>query len=103
LSAQYAGDGPGRVQLLPTLRARVFFDAATVTVAAFDHFAIAPAELSVEYRGFTLGYVAPLGALAGARFRLAENTQLDVTALAFRLGNAEVALLTLSGVYGATK
>lgn len=99
-SAQYVGIGPSRIQWLPTASARLGFEGWALAAGIFDDHAVAPATLSLEVGQFALGYVAPLGALAQARFPLAQRFDLVVRALAFRLINAETASLSVSTTLG---
>jgi hypothetical protein len=102
-SAQYIGIGPSRVQWLPTARARLGFEGWAIAAGIFDDHAVAPATLSVEIGQFGLGYVAPVGALAQARFHLGNRLDLLVRALAFRLFNTETAFVTVSTRFGGTR
>jgi len=99
-SAQYIGVGPSRIQWLPTASARLGFDRWEIAAGIFEDHAVAPATLSVEIGRLGVGYVAPLGALAQARFQLAERFDILVRGLAFRLMNTETAFVTVSASFG---
>ena len=101
-SAQYIGIGPSRIQWLPTASARLGFEGWALAAGILDDHAIAPATLSLEVGQFGVGYVAPIGALAQARFPLTPTLNLLVRGLAFRLMNAESAFLTVSANFGGT-
>jgi hypothetical protein len=101
-SAQYIGIGPSPIQWLPTASARLGFEGWALAAGILDDHAIAPATLALEVGQFGVGYVAPIGALAQARFPLTDRMDLLVRALAFRLMNAESAFLTISANFGGT-
>ncbi|MBI3182835.1 MAG: hypothetical protein HYZ28_11915 [Myxococcales bacterium] len=97
---QYSLSAQPRLQLLPTFRAQLRLGELSFVAGVFDYRGQAPAHLTFEVGDFGLGYVAPMGALVTGRIRLAEHVGLEATALAFRLANAEVAMLTISAVAG---
>jgi hypothetical protein len=96
-SLQYAAGAQPRTQLLPTARLEWRPGDFGLSAGVFDVHAIAPARLSVEFRDYGLGFVAPLGLEARARFQLGQRLSLRVQGLAFQAGNAQVALLMISG------
>ena len=87
-------------QWLPSLRASYAFARWGLSLGVFDFYSTVPAHLTVEVGDYGVGYVAPLGALVTARFRLRDYVGLKVTALAFRLFNAEVGMVTLTASVG---
>ena len=99
--AQLAPLAQPSLQYAPTLRAAWRFDCFAVSAGVFDLHALAIARLSVETEDFGLGYVAPLGAEAHATLRLGRGFGVRVQGLAFRVGDAQVGFLMLSGVFEA--
>lgn len=90
---------PGAVpamQVLPSVAGSYSFGRWGLGAGVFDLHALAPARLSFETKEFSLGYVAPLGALAGLRLRIHERWGVRLSALAFKAGAAEVAFVSLS-------
>jgi hypothetical protein len=86
--------------LLPTLRLDLDFGVVGVVLGVLDHLALMPAHLDVKLGRYSVGWVAPLGLLAGADFVLLNGFGLRVLGFLFKLGNAESAMLTLSGTWG---
>jgi hypothetical protein len=82
-------------QWLPSLRASYSFGGWGLSAGIFDHYAMAPAHLTLEVGNYGVGYVAPLGALLTARFRLRDFFGVRVAAMAYRLFNTEVAMVTV--------
>lgn len=101
---QWTADARPALQFLPTLRGSVDFGSFGLTLGVFDSLGLIPAHLSADVRvgrgGFSVGYVAPIGALLSAQLPLDERFGLRVTAFAFKLLQTEVAMVTLSGTYG---
>lgn len=82
-------------QWLPSLRASYSFGGWGLSAGLFDHYATAPAHLTLEVGNYGVGYVAPLGALATARFRLRDFFGVKVAAMAYRLFTTDVAMVTV--------
>jgi hypothetical protein len=97
---QHAPIAQPALQTLPSLRAELWFSEFGTSLGIFDHQGLAPAHVSLELRDFSLGYVAPIGAVLGARVRLRKYVALRFSALAFRLFSADVALFTVSVAAG---
>jgi hypothetical protein len=96
--AQVAPGTPA-TQWAPTLTAAHTFDRFGLSAGIFDVHGIALARASFEQELFGVGYVAPIGLEAHTRFRLGSAVFLRVQALAFRVFNAQVAFVSLSGVF----
>ncbi|MHB8872854.1 MAG: hypothetical protein ACYC8T_04140 [Myxococcaceae bacterium] len=99
-SFQFVGRARPDGQWLPSLRATYLFSGWGLSAGLFDFYATVPAHLTLELGDFGVGYVAPIGALATARFRVGRSLGLKVGAMAFRLFNTEVAMVTVTASWG---
>lgn len=97
---QYARLAEPTTQWLPSLRAEGTFGEWGLALGVFDYCATAPLHLSFQLGDWSVGYVAPLGAVVTARLRLLDGFGVQLAALAYRLANTDVAMLTLSAVLG---
>ena len=97
---QLMGSGPAPAQWLPSLHAGWRAGRFGLSSGVFDGLGYMPAHLSAHWEGFSLGYVLPLGARAGAAFRVSPNLGLRVDAFAFAIGSYQTALLTVAAVFG---
>ena len=97
---QLMGSGPAPAQWLPSLHAGWRSGRFGLSSGVFDGLGYVPAHLSAHWEGFSLGYVLPLGARAGAAFRVSPQLGLRVEAFAFALGSYQTALLTVAAVFG---
>lgn len=86
-------------QLLPSARVGYAFDRFALSAAVFDLDALALARVSVDVGNWGVGYLAPLGAEAHARFPVAPRYALRVQLFAFRAASAQVAFLSLGGSF----
>lgn len=101
---QVAPGAAPAMQLLPSFRGEAkFTERLRFSAALFELHGFVPLQLAWEQDDFFLGYAAPLGVTAGFRTRISEELQLDVRAVAFRLYNTELALISISGVAGAAR
>lgn len=82
-------------QVLPSLRAQVDFGRFGLSAGVFDIYGQVPLHLSAELGDFSIGYAAPLGLVASARFRLPKGLRLRVQGFVYRLFDAEAGMLTL--------
>lgn len=96
---EYGAVAVPALQLLPSLRAQASFGAWGLSAGLFDHHALALAHLTVELGDYGIGYLAPLGLTAHARFWLTPKVALTLQALAGTLGNTQQALLTTGLVF----
>jgi hypothetical protein len=80
--------------VLPSLRASLATGDVTWQLGVFDVHGLAPAHLSAVWRGFTLGYVAPLGARAAYRWE--KRWPLTFEGLYSRLGTVDTLLVTIA-------
>lgn len=85
-------------QWLPSARLQLALGEWGLSAGLFDYFGQVPFHLSASVGPVELGYAAPLGAVLTARVRVSGNWGVKVSALAFRLGNAELAMVTVSGL-----
>ncbi len=96
---QHASAARPKVQLLPTLRARVANEELGLKLGLFEHHGLMPLHLTADVGDFSLGWVLPMGVLGEARIRLTPRWSFAAAAFAFRLANAEVAMVSVSAVY----
>lgn len=96
---EYGAVAVPALQILPSLRAQASFGAWGLSAGLFDHHALALAHLTVELGDYGIGYVAPLGLTAHARFWLTPQMALSLQALAGTIGNTQQALLTTGLVF----
>lgn len=97
---QWTAQTAPALQLVPQLRVSYDFGRVGATLGVFDQLGLVPAHLS----GFTrlgaarvsLGYVAPLGVLAGVDVPLTAGLGVRVTGFVFKLFQSEYAMLTLA-------
>jgi hypothetical protein len=82
-------------QVLPSLRAQVDFGRFGLSAGVFDIYGQVPFHLSAEVGDFSLGYAAPLGFVASARFKLPKGLRLRVQTFVYRLFEADAGMLTL--------
>ncbi len=91
------------VQVLPQLRAAYDFGPFGLAVGVFDQLALVPAHLSGFFRvgatRLSIGYVAPLGAMAGIDVPLTGRFGVRITGFAFKLAQSEFAMLTLAATF----
>lgn len=87
--------------LLPTARLDVDFGPVGLAVGLFDHLALVPAHVDARLGRFSLGWVVPVGLIASADLELPGGFGLRVSGFAFKLANAETAMLALAGTWGA--
>lgn len=96
---QWANLAKPSIQWLPQLRVAYDFGPFGATLGVFDHLGLVPAHLSADlgWRGarFSLGWVAPIGVMAGADIPLTGRLGLRVNGFAFKLAGAEFAMLTV--------
>lgn len=100
---QWTADATPALQFLPQLRASYDFGHVGATLGVFDQLGLVPAHLS----GFlklgpttvSLGYVAPLGVLAGVDVPLTRGFGLRVTGFVFKFFQSEYAMLTLAATF----
>jgi len=101
---QWASGATPASQWLPSLRVSGDFGTVGMTLGVLDHFALVPAHLSFDFRAerrrFSLGWVVPIGLVAGADLPLSEGFGLRCTAFAFKAFQAEVAMFTVAGTFG---
>lgn len=101
---QWADAARPAVQVLPQLRAAYDFGPVGLSLGVFDQLGLIPAHLSAfTHLGPTrlsLGWVAPLGLLAGADLELPRGFGLRVTGFLFKLAQSEFAMLTIAGTFG---
>jgi hypothetical protein len=95
VSLQLAPHALPAAELLPSLRAQVAFGPVGITAGLFDVYGQLPFHLSVELKGFSVGYVAPLGAVTSARIRLTHGLSLRLLAFAYRLVNVTTGMATI--------
>ncbi len=91
------------VQLWPTLHARYSFGAVGLSTGLFEEHGLALAHLTLDTQWVSVGYVPPLGVRAVLHLPGLQPLGLEVRALAYRLANTEVALLTLAGTLEPAK
>lgn len=96
---QHAPAARPSAQLLPTMRARVATEELALRLGLFEHHGLLPLHLTADVGDFSLGWVLPMGVLGEARIRLTPRWKAVATAFAFRLANAEAAMLSISAVY----
>jgi hypothetical protein len=83
------------LQVLPSLKALYRVGPVDLHAGLLDLHGLVPAHVGASWRGLGLAYVLPLGARAWASVPLSSSLSLRVEGFAFRLGNAQSALLTL--------
>jgi hypothetical protein len=86
--------------VLPSLVGRYDFAAIGVSAGVFDLAGLVPARLSAEFGRFSVGWVFPIGLIASGDVPLPDGFGLRVTGFAFKLGNAETAMVMFSGTWG---
>lgn len=95
------------IQWLPQVRASYDFGPFGATFGLFDQLGLVPAHLSADLKWrdnrFSLGWVAPIGVMAGADIPLGGRVGLRVNAFAFKLAQAEFAMLTLGATLGGAR
>jgi hypothetical protein len=104
ITMQWASGATPSLQWLPSLRVSGDFGPFGMTLGVLDQLALVPAHLAfdfkVERRKFSVGWVAPIGLIAGADLPITERFGLRITAFAFKAFQAEVAMLTIAGTFG---
>ena len=100
VALQYSAAAQPRIQWLPSLHGAYDFGSFGLEAGLFEEHGLALAQLSVVLGDFSVGYVAPFGALFHARLRVMKNLGVRVGAMAFRLANAEVGMVTVAVVAG---
>lgn len=100
-NAQLAPAANPALALLPSVRAAYLFDGFGLSAGLFDTHGLAIARLSAELGDYGIGFVAPLGAEAHARFRFNDSFGLQVQGMVFRAFSSQVAFVTVSGVFEA--
>ncbi|HEX8437506.1 hypothetical protein [Archangium sp.] len=83
------------LQVLPSLKALYRVGPVDLHAGLLDLHGLVPAHLGASWRGVGLAYVLPLGARAWASLPLSSALSLRVEGFAFRLGNAQSAMLTV--------
>lgn len=101
VNVQWTPGAKPAAALLPTARLDVDFGPVGVALGLFDHLALVPAHLDAKLGRFSLGWVAPIGLIASADLELPDGFGLRVSGFAFKLGNAETAMLSFAGTWGA--
>jgi len=96
---EYGTAADPALQILPSLRAQASFGSWGLSAGILDHHALALAHLTAEIGDYGIGYVAPVGATAHARFWLTPRMAVRVQALACAIGNTQQALLTVGLVF----
>lgn len=101
---QWASGATPSLQWLPSVRLSADFGPFGMTLGILDQLALMPAHLSFDLkqgaRRFSIGWVAPIGLVAGADLPVTERFGLRFHAFAFKAFQAEVAMLTVSGTFG---
>lgn len=101
---QWASGATPAMQWLPSLRLSADFGPFGMTLGILDQLALLPAHLSFDLkqgpRRFSIGWVAPIGLVAGADLPVTERFGLRFHAFAFKAFQAEVAMFTVSGTFG---
>jgi len=91
------------IEWLPQLRLSYDFGLFGATFGLFDQLGLVPAHLSADlrWRGrkFSLGWVAPIGVMAGADLPLGGRLGLRLNGFAFKLAQSEYAMLTVGGTF----
>lgn len=82
-------------QWVPSVRAQASFGHWGLSAGLFDHNALALAHLTAELGDYGVGFVAPLGLTAHARFWVTPRVAIRVQALASSLLNLSQAWLTV--------
>jgi len=100
VNLQWTPGAKPATSLLPTVRLDVDFGPVGLAVGVFDHLGLVPVHLDAKLGRFSLGWVAPIGLLAAADLELPDGFGLRLTGFAFKLGNAETAMLSLAGTWG---
>ncbi|MFL5321324.1 MAG: hypothetical protein ACJ790_16815 [Myxococcaceae bacterium] len=102
--AQYAQEAQPALQLLPSVRAEAeFTKRLRFSASLFGHHGLAPVELAWEQESFSVGYLPPLGGSFQLRVPVGGEVALSVGALAFRLYNTDVAMVSVAGVLGVQR
>ncbi|MBN1209491.1 MAG: hypothetical protein JXB05_31860 [Myxococcaceae bacterium] len=83
------------ITVLPSVRGLYQLGAVTLDAGLLDKQGLVPAHLGASYGPVGLAYVLPLGLRAHARIPLTERAGIQVEGFAFRVGNAQSALLTV--------
>ncbi len=87
------------LQLLPSVRAAYSFGDWGLRAGILDEQGLVPAHVGVTVGNFGLSYVAPLGALADAKIRIAGRGSLLLQAFAYRLLNVTSAFATVGAEF----
>ena len=83
------------VQVLPSVKALYRVGPVDLHAGLLDLHGLIPSHVGASWRGLGLAYVLPLGARAWAHLPLSSSLGLRVEGFAFRLGNAQSAMLTV--------
>jgi hypothetical protein len=86
--------------VLPSLVGRYDFESIGVSAGVFDVAGLVPARLSAEFGRFSVGWIFPIGLMASGDLPLPDGFGLRVSGFAFKLGNAETAMLMFAGTWG---
>lgn len=101
---QWASGATPALQWLPTLKLSADFGPFGMTLGVLDELALLPAHLSFDLkqgrRRFSVGWVVPIGLVAGADLPITERFGLRLHAFAFKAFQAEMAMVTVSGTFG---
>jgi hypothetical protein len=106
--AQWVADGHPAFSFLPTLHAAVDFGPLGLSAGILDLRGLIPAHLSVdvpiaEGSRFSVGWVAPLGLLSSFAWGLPGAWSVRVTGFAFRLFQADFAMLSVTVAMGGAR
>ncbi len=91
------------VSMLPSLLGQYDFGPLGLALGVFDQLGLVPAHLSARMGRFSIGWVAPVGLLASADLPLPDGFGLRFSGFAFRLGNTEMAMLTIAATWGGAR
>jgi hypothetical protein len=101
---QWASGATPALQWLPSIRVSADFGPFGMTLGVLDPLALMPAHLSFDLkqgaRRFSVGWVVPIGLVAGVDLPVTGRFGLRFHAFAFKAFQAEVAMFTVSGTFG---
>jgi hypothetical protein len=96
VSTNWSPQGAPQWQVLPSLELGYAFDQLKVRAGLLTLHAMAPAHVTVDWNNFELGYIAPLGAIAGYRFAISPSLTLRLHGFGFALFNSVRGMVTAS-------
>jgi len=100
-NVQLAPSAVPTASTVPSLRAHVrLTDGIGLSAGVFDYYGQVPFHLSAELGDYSVGWAAPLGLVASARWHLPAHLTLRVLGFVYRLYNQEAGMLSVGLSWG---